>query len=53
MATSNYIQGRIKWARPQGLLFSNDPGTLNNGMYVPIGTQEGTDFIILSDHNRS
>lgn len=53
MATDSYIQGRMKWTRPQGLLFSNDAGTLSNGSYVPIGTQEGTDFIILSDHNRS
>lgn len=52
MATDNYIRGRMKWARPQGLLFSNDPGTLSNGMFVPQGTVEGSDFIICSDHNR-
>lgn len=52
MATSNYIQGRTRWARPQGLLFSNDPGTLNNGIFVPQGSGEGIDFIICSDHNR-
>ena len=52
MATSNYIQGRIRWARPQGLLFSNDAGTLSNGIFVPQGTQEGSDFIICTDHNR-
>lgn len=53
MATSQYMLGRVKWARPQALLFSNDPGTLSNGIFVPQGTTEGSDFIILSDHNRS
>lgn len=52
MATSNYIQGRIRWSRPQGLLLSNDAGTLSNGMFVPMGSVEGQDFIICSDHNR-
>ena len=52
MATSSYMIGRTKWSRPQGLLFSNDPGTLSNGIFVPQGATEGADFIILSDHNR-
>jgi hypothetical protein len=38
--------------RPQALLFSNNSGTLDNGSYVPTGI-EGTDFIILTDGNRS
>lgn len=52
MATSTYMNNRIKFQRPQALLFSNNPGTLDSGFYIPTG-DEGTDFIILSDHNRS
>ena len=51
MATSTYMIGRKKWSRPQGLLLSNNPGTLSNGLFVPQG-DEGQDFIVLSDHNR-
>lgn len=51
MATSAYMQNRVRWTRPQGLLFSDNAGTLSNGLYIPNG-DEGTDFIILSDHNR-
>jgi hypothetical protein len=51
-----YMQGRKSFlrggSRPQGLLWSNNPGTLQDGFYVPTGT-EGEDFIIISDHNRS
>lgn len=52
MATSTYMNNRIKFQRPQALLFSNNSGTLDSGFYIPTG-DEGTDFIILSDHNRS
>lgn len=52
MATSTYMSNRIKFQRPQALLFSNNSGTLEGGLYIPTG-DEGTDFIILSDHNRS
>jgi len=51
VATSTYMIGRKKWSRPQGLLLSNNPGTLSNGLFVPQG-DEGQDFIVLSDHNR-
>jgi hypothetical protein len=51
MTTANYLAGRNKYGRPQALLFSNNPGTLDNGFYVPNGN-EFEDFIILSDHNR-
>ena len=51
MATSTYMNNRRKWQRPQAMLFSDNSGTLQDGIYVPTGT-EGTDFIILSDHNR-
>ena len=59
MATSGYLGGRKSYPRPQAILFSNSPGTLNNGIYVPdnyeIGnnTTNSGDFLILSDHNRS
>lgn len=52
MATSGYMRNRIKFQRPQAIIFSNNPGLLTDGIYVPSG-DEGTDFIILSDHNRS
>lgn len=55
MASKAYMQGRSSYlkagTRPQAMLWSNNPGTLDNGFYVPQG-DEGTDFIILSDHNR-
>ena len=51
MATSTYMSNRSKWQRPQALLFSDNSGTLDGGLYIPTG-DEGTDFIILSDHNR-
>lgn len=50
------MQGRMTYlkggTRPQAMLWSDNPGTLDNGYYVPQG-DEGTDFIIVSDHNRS
>ena len=63
MATSAYLTGRRRYTRPQGILWSNNAGTLSNGLYVPTGVEVGastteTDpnlldqFIILSDHNR-
>jgi len=63
MATSAYLTGRRRYTRPQGILWSNNSGTLSNGLYVPNGIEVGastaeTDpnlldqFIILSDHNR-
>jgi hypothetical protein len=63
MATSAYLTGRKRYSRPQSILWSNNAGTLSNGLYVPNGievgaTTEETDpdlldqFIILSDHNR-
>ena len=63
MATSAYLSGRKRYTRPQGILWSNNAGTLSNGLYVPTGVEVGastaeTDpnlldqFIVLSDHNR-
>lgn len=64
MANLSYMSGRKNYTRPQGLLFSENPGQLINGIYVPQGYEVGSDntlapvseideFIILSDHNRS
>ena len=56
MASKNYMQGRMSYlkggTRPQAMLWSDNAGTLEDGYYVPQGT-EGEDFIIVSDHNRS
>lgn len=55
MATSAYMTGRRAYlpgaTRPQAIIFSDNPGTLSNGAYIPNGT-EWTDFIILTDGNR-
>jgi hypothetical protein len=64
MATAAYLTGRRRYQRPQALLWSENAGTLVNGLYVPTGYElqgnydESTDtdlinqFLILSDHNR-
>lgn len=65
MATSGYMAGRKQYARPQAMLWSDTPGTINDGVYVPSGYEKQSNttglsasaledsFIILSDHNRS
>lgn len=63
MANAQYFVGRKKYSRPQAVAWSNNPGTLTGGIYVPTGQEIGADpelteggrdeFIILSDHNRS
>lgn len=59
MADATYMSGRQKYARPQAILFADNPGTiLENGKRVPDGYEIGSEqssgeaFIILSDHNR-
>jgi hypothetical protein len=52
MATSAYLLGRKRFGRPQGVIWSNNPGVLSSGIVVPEGT-EGEDFIVLSDHGRT
>ena len=64
MATTGYMGGRKQYARPQAMLWSDTPGTLSGGVYVPSGYESLSDqsaltaleladsFIILSDHNR-
>jgi hypothetical protein len=64
MATTGYITGRKRYQRPQGILWSENAGTLVNGLYVPNGYEIGANtdetdttllnqFLILSDDNRS
>lgn len=61
MANSAYMAGRKKYSRPQGMLWADNPGTIINGSYVPLGNEalvenlfpnEPGTFIILSDDNR-
>jgi hypothetical protein len=61
MASASYISGRKKYARPQAMLWSETPGVLSGGLYVPTGYEINSDktaitstddFLILSDHNR-
>lgn len=64
MSTNQYMTGRRKYTRPQAVLFSENPGTLNLGLWVPEGFEIGGDagettnesllnqFLVLSDDNR-
>ena len=64
MATVPYMSGRRKYQRPQAMLWSENSGTLTNGLYVPNGLEINSDpgsetdpnmlnqFLILSDDNR-
>ena len=64
MATAAYLTGRRRYQRPQALLWSENAGTLQSGVYVPTGYEIGADapegadtalldqFMILSDDNR-
>lgn len=64
MATAAYMTGRKRYQRPQAVLWSDNPGTLTGGLYVPTGYEVGTDvpsgtdpslidqFLILTDNNR-
>lgn len=67
--TIDYMKGRNRWGRPQGMLWSNNSGQLiqetdvvsgqDKNYYIPLGyevntlNQNSEDFLILSDHNRS
>lgn len=61
MTTTSYMSGRKRYARPQAMLWSDTPGTISNGIYIPSGYEKNSDltaittddyFLILSDHNR-
>lgn len=51
MANSTYMSNRLKYFRPQAMVWS-DAYQSSSGIYIPSGV-EYEDFIILSDHNRS
>lgn len=61
MASSNYMLGRKQYVRPQGVLFSKNPGYPGSYGWIPDGYEFGAynisdseaEFIILSDDNRS
>lgn len=60
-----YMQSRKKYNRPSGMLWSENSGTLINGLYIPYGLEIGANagditdpevidqFLILTDDNRS
>jgi hypothetical protein len=53
MPTTDYMSGRVQYKRPQAVLFSDTPGRVVSGQYLPDeSAQEFVDFLILSDHNR-
>ena len=64
MATAQYLNGRKRYQRPQAVLWSENSGTLTDGLYIPNGYEIGADttgvtdtsllnqFLILSDDNR-
>ena len=39
MATSTYMNGRKKYGRPQAMLWSENSGKLENGLYIPNGLE--------------
>jgi hypothetical protein len=59
-----YIQGRKKYNRPSGMLWSENSGTLKNGLYIPYGYEIGVNettiedktltnqFLLITDDNR-
>jgi hypothetical protein len=65
MTSNAYMSGRKKYLRPQGMIWSENPGTIENGVYRPVGYEIGAEvpvnadlslidqFIILSDDNRA
>jgi hypothetical protein len=56
LANASYIRGRWNLKglrrRPQAIMWSDNSGTIDDGILVPAG-QEYEDFLILSDHNRT
>lgn len=64
MASAEYLSGRRKYQRPQAMMWSENSGTLVDGLYVPNGFEVNADpgaetnqdildqFLILSDDNR-
>ena len=50
-STSTYVSGRKRYARPQAILWSDNAGSVADGIRYPLGTEK-EDFMILSDDNR-
>jgi hypothetical protein len=54
MATSNYINGRSPYTRPQAVIWTKELPLIDSSTgNLTVSGVEGTDFLILSDHNRS
>lgn len=65
ITNKTYLVNRAKYARPQAVLFANNPGSIVDGYYVPNGLEFGAktpsnataedinQYMILSDDNRS
>lgn len=65
ITNKTYLLNRAKYARPQAVLFANNPGSIVDGYYVPNGLEFGAktpgdaeasdinQYMILSDDNRS
>lgn len=51
MVSSNYLNARKRWSRPQAMVFANNLAINQDGTFIIEGF-EGEDFLILSDHNR-
>ena len=49
MATAAYLTGRRRYQRPQALLWSENPGTLVNGVYLPTGYEVQGNFDASTD----
>ena len=59
-----YMQGRKKYNRPSGMLWSENPGTVQNSFHIPYGYEVGADsesiedqslidqFLLITDDNR-
>ena len=59
-----FMQGRKKYNRPSGMLWSENPGTVQNGFHIPYGYEVGADsesiedqslidqFLLITDDNR-
>jgi hypothetical protein len=64
-SSSAYLAGRKQYSRPQAMLWSENSGTLMDGVYVPTGYEVGSgypagtssldidQFLVLSDDNRT
>ena len=54
MATANYINARSPYTRPQAVIWTKDLPLIDTTTgTLTVDGVEGTDFLILSDHNRS